>query len=253
MLIKYVAWPPLAVSGGRGFIAAAFLALAFRPLRFTWSPLQLGAAAAYAGCTISFVAATKLTTAANAILLQYTAPVYVALLSVWLLGERTRKIDWFTLAIVLAGMSLFFADELEMRHAWGNAVAILSGVFFAAMTLLLRKQKDGSPVESIILGNLIAGLVGLPFIVQSPLLTPLGWGALALLGLVQLGLSYFFYAKAIRHVTALEMVLIPVLEPILNPVWAWMAYGEKPGPWAFVGGAVVLGAVTWRALVSVRG
>ncbi|PTY08757.1 EamA family transporter [Opitutaceae bacterium EW11] len=252
VLIKYVAWTPLAVAGGRGFIAAALLAFAFRPLRFTWSPLQIGAALAYAGCTISFVTATKLTTAANAILLQYTAPVYVALLSSWLLGERTRRVDWLTLAVVLGGMALFFADELEMRHALGNAIAILSGVFFAAMTLLLRKQKDGSPAESIILGNLIAGVVGLPSIVQSPLLTPSGWGALALLGTVQLGLSYYFYAKAVKHVTALELVLIPVLEPILNPIWAWLAYGERPGPWAFVGGAIVLGAVTWRALVSVR-
>ena len=129
-------------------------------------------------------------------------------------------------------------------------MAIVSGVFFAAMTLLLRKQKDGSPTESIILGNVIAAIVGLPWILHSPLLTTGGWFALAALGVVQLGMSYWLYARAVKHVTALELVLIPVLEPILNPVWTWLAYGERPGPWAFCGGAVIIGAVTWRATIG---
>lgn len=218
-----------------------------RPLRFTWSPVQLAAAVAYAGCTITFVVANKLTTSANAILLQYTAPVYVALLSAWFLSEPTRRSDWIALAITFSGMVLFFADGLELRHTLGNIIAIISGFFFAAMTLLLRKQKDGSPTESIILGNLIAAAVGLPFIIRAPSLPLDGWLALSVLGVVQLGVSYLLYARAVKHVTALELVLIPVLEPILNPIWTWLAYGEKPGRWAFLGGAIVLGAVTWRA------
>lgn len=252
VLIKYVAWPPLAVAGGRGLIAALFLAVMVRPLRFNWSPVQLGAAVAYAGCTITFVTANKLTTSANAILLQYTAPVYVALLSAWFLGERTRRADWIALGLTFSGMILFFADGLELRHTLGNIVAIISGVFFAAMTLLLRKQKDGSPTESIILGNLIAAAVGLPFILRAPLLPADGWLALFVLGVVQLGVSYLLYARAVKHLSALEMVLIPVLEPILNPLWTWLAYGEKPGRWAFLGGAVVLGAVTWRAVGTIQ-
>lgn len=248
VLIKFVPWPPLAVAGGRGLIAAVFLATVLRPLRFTWSPVQIAAAIAYAGCTITFVTATKLTTAANAILLQYTAPVYVALLGPWFLGERTRRSDWFALALTLGGMALFFADKLEPKHAVGNIVAIISGVFFAGMTLLLRKQKDGSPVESIILGNVLAGLIGLPSILSAPAMPAVGWAALATLGVVQLGLSYWLYARAVKHVTALELVLIPVLEPILNPTFTWLAYGERPGRWALYGGAIVLAVVTYRAL-----
>lgn len=252
VLIKFVPWPPLAVAAGRGAIAAIFLAWVSRPLRFTWSPIQLSAALAYAACTITFVTATKLTTSANAILLQYTAPVYVAFLSAWFLGERTRREDWIVLAVTLAGMALFFADGLEWRHTAGNVVAILSGMAFAAMTLLLRKQKEGSPIESILLGNGIAAVVGLPWILRSSALPAEGWGALVVLGIVQLGVSYLLYARAVKHVTALELVLIPVLEPILNPIWTWLAYDERPGRWAFCGGAMVLGAVTWRAWRSVR-
>jgi drug/metabolite transporter (DMT)-like permease len=120
------------------------------------------------------------------------------------------------------------------------------------MTIALRKQKDGSPVESIILGNIIAFLVGLPWIIKSPLLPASGWVALLVLGVVQLGVSYWLYARAIRHVTALEAVLIPVIEPILNPVWVLLFMHERPTRWAVVGGAVVLGAVTVRAVISVR-
>lgn len=252
LLIKWVEWPPLAVAGGRGFIAAVFLALTHRRLRFTWSPLQLGAAVAYAACTITFVTATKLTTAANAILLQYTAPVWVALLGAWFLGERATRADWLAIAATFAGMALFFADGLQLTGVLGNVIAVVSGVCFACMAVLMRKQKDGSVVESIILGNLLAAFIGLPFIVHAPGLSPGGWIALAVLGTVQLGLSYLFYSRAIKHVTALEAVLLPVIEPVLNPVWVILFLGEKPGRFALLGGAIVLGAVTWRALHSIH-
>jgi drug/metabolite transporter (DMT)-like permease len=253
LLIKSVPWPPLAVAGGRGFIAAAFLA-AFAPrFRFTWSAAQIGGAVAYAATTVLFVTANKLTTAANAILLQYTAPVWIALLGAWFLGERATRADWVTIALVFAGMGLFFCDDLRFSGIAGNLVALASGVAFASMTLLLRKQKDTSAEESIFLGNLLAGVIGLPFMLQGGLLPDVrGWVALALLGTVQLGLSYLLYARAIRHVTALEAVLIPVIEPILNPVWVLLALGERPGPLSLVGGVIVLGAVTLRMLHSLR-
>src|SRR5690606_24082181 len=115
-----------------------------------------------------------------------------------------------------------------------------------------RRQKDGSPVESIILGNLIAGLVGLPWLLRAPALEPAGWIALLTLGIVQLGFSYWLYSRAIRHVTALEAVLIPVVEPILNPLWVLLVMGERPGPLSILGGLVVLAAVTGRAAWSLR-
>ncbi len=252
VLIKHIDWPPLAVAGGRGLIAGVFLLLVHRPLRFTWSPLQLGAALAYFGCTVPFAVATKLTSAANAILLQYTAPVWVALLSTWLLDERTTKSDWFAILMVFAGMGLFFAKGLELTGAVGNLLAILSGVSFALMAVLMRKQKDGSSIESIIIGNLFGAAIGLPFALGHPLPPPTGLLALGALGLLQLGIPYLLYARAIRHVTALEAVLLPIIEPVLNPVWVLIFVGEKPGPLALAGGLLIIAAVTWRAVATIR-
>jgi drug/metabolite transporter (DMT)-like permease len=252
LLIKAVNWPPLAVAGGRGFIAALFLLGTNRGLRFSFSRVQVLGAVGYAACTITFCVATKLTTAANAILLQYTAPVWIALFGAWFLGERATRADWVTITAVLGGMTLFFADSLELANALGNALAVISGVCFAGMTIALRKQKDTSASESIILGNLLAFAVGLPWIIGAPNLSTNGWISLALLGIVQLGVSYWLYARAIKHVTALEAVLIPVIEPILNPVWVLLATGEKPSSLALVGGVIVLTAVTLRAVASVR-
>ncbi len=255
VLIKFVAttWPGLAVAGGRGAIAALFLLLTNRGLRFHFSRDQVIGAIGYAACTITFCAATTLTSAANAILLQYTAPVWVALLGAWLLGERATRADWLTIVVALGGMALFFKDSLTLGHLDGDLLAIVSGVCFAGMTIALRKQKDGSAIESIILGNVLAFLVGLPWIVQAPPLPASGWAALVTLGVVQLGVSYWLYARAIRHVTALEAVLIPVIEPILNPIWVLLFLHEKPSGWALVGGVIVLTAVTLRAWLSVRG
>lgn len=254
MLIKFVAetWPGLAVAGGRGFIAALFLLATNRGLRFHFSRDQVIGAVGYAACTVTFCTATTLTSAANAILLQYTAPVWVALLGAWLLKEPATRADWLTIVVALGGMALFFKDSLTLGHLDGDTLAVLSGVCFAAMTIALRKQKDGSPIESIILGNVLAFLIGLPWIVKSPMLPASGWAALIILGVVQLGMSYWLYARAIRHVTALEAVLIPVIEPVLNPVWVLVFRGEKPSGWALLGGLVVLSAVTVRAVISVR-
>jgi drug/metabolite transporter (DMT)-like permease len=254
VLIKFIAasWSDLAVAGARGGIAAVFLLLTHRGLRFHFSRDQCLAAVLYAACTVTFCLATTLTSAANAILLQYTAPVWVALLGAALLREPATRADWITIAVTLVGMALFFKDGLTLGHLNGDLLALASGVFFAGMTIALRRQKDGSAVESIILGNLLACLVCLPWLARSPALPAAGWLALLALGTVQLGLSYLLYARAIRHVTALEAVLIPVVEPILNPIWVLVFVGETPSRWALAGGAIVLGAVTVRAALSVR-
>lgn len=254
VLIKFVAstWPGLAVAGGRGAIAAIFLLLTHRGLRFHFSRIQLIGAVCYASCTITFCWATTLTTAANAILLQYTAPVWVALLSAYFLGERATRADWITIVVTLGGMALFFKDGLVAGHILGDTLSLLSGVCFGAMAVALRRQKDGSPVESVILGNGIAFMICLPWIISAPPLPASGWGALLALGVVQLGFSYWLYTRAIRHVTAIEAVLIPVIEPVLNPIWVLLFVGEAPSPWALAGGAIVLTGVTVRAAVSVR-
>lgn len=252
LLLKVVEWHPLAVAGGRGLIAGIFLLIWVRKPKFTWSATQLGAALAYTACTVLFAVANKFTTAANAIFLQYTAPIYIALLSAWVLGERATRADWIAIAVTLSGMALFFLDELTLEGSFGIIIAIGSGLGFAVMTLLLRKQKEGSPIESIILGNLLAGAIGLPFMLTSAPPSAAGVGALLFLGIFQLGLPYLLYAWSIKRVTALEAVLIPVIEPVLNPVWVLLFLGERPGAIALLGGAIVLGAVIVRALIALR-
>jgi drug/metabolite transporter (DMT)-like permease len=252
VLIKSIEWPSLAKAGGRSAIACVLLVCWLRRPKFTWSASQIGAALAYAGTVSLFVVANDRTTAANAIFLQYTAPIYVALFGSWLLGEPARRIDWICIVIALAGIALFFCDQFSPRGLTGILAALASGVSFGVMVMLLRKERDASPASALLLGNILTAAIGLPFAIGHPLTAPEA-GALALLGVVQLGIPYILYSLAIRHVTALEAILVPMLEPILNPLWVDLAKGERPGPWSLVGGALVLAAVLLRGLVRSGG
>lgn len=251
VLIKGVSLPALSVAGFRCAIALPVLLIFFGRRAVNFSAAQLIGGVCYAATVTLFVSATKLTTAGNAILLQYTAPIYVALLSGWLLHERTRWFDWAAIVAVLCGMSLFFLDRLSAGGLTGNILAICSGFTFASLIIAMRRQKDASPAGSAILGNLLTVLICLPWMVQSP---PGGadWIGLLLLGVFQLGLSYVCYSAAIRNVTAMEAILIPVLEPILNPLWTLWVMGERIGPWALIGGVVVVLSVLFRGYMDYR-
>ncbi len=250
-LVKLIDWYPVNIAAVRSLFALPIVWLVVRKVRFTVTPLQLGAAFAYAGTVVLFVLATKLTTAANAIVLQYSAPIYVAALSAPIVGEKLRRFDWISVLVVCAGMVLFFCDRLAPGHLLGNVLGIASGICFGLTALLLRKQKQATPLESILLGNGIAVLLCLPFLHWSPPPST-DWLPLLLLGIFQLGIPYVFYSLAIRSVTALEAVLIPMLEPLMNPVWTYLAVGELPGPYAIAGAAVVLGMLGMRALWQLR-
>ncbi len=251
LLIKSVNSNPLAIAGVRSGISAIILLLATGKPKFNWSFPQIGAAICYSATVLLFVAANKNTTAANAILIQYTAPVYVALLGAWLLKEKVRLLDWFTIVLAIGGMLLFFLDDISMEGMFGNILAAVSGLAFAMFTIFMRMQKDGSPIESVLLGNILTAVIGVPFLFRN-VPDGKGWLCLAVLGVVQLGLPYILYSKAIKHVTALEATLIPIIEPILNPVWVFLALGETPGKWAVIGGIVVIVVVTGRCLISIR-
>jgi drug/metabolite transporter (DMT)-like permease len=248
LLIKNIHAHPLAIAGSRSAIAALIMLIYVKKPRFNWSFPQLAAAFAYSLTVISFVAANKYTTAANAILIQYTAPVYVALFGAWLLKEKPKPVDWATIAVVFGGMVLFFMDDLDTRGAFGNILAALSGVGFGLFPIFMRMQKDGSPIESVILGNLLTAIIGVPFLLSA---TPgvTGWLFLGILGTFQLGLSYILYSIAIKHVTALESSLITVIEPVLNPIWVCLFMGEVPGIFSILGGIIVLLAITLRCVV----
>ncbi len=252
LLIKSVDWHPLAISGARSFIAAVVIRLAFRRQPIGFGKIQVVGALGYVATVMLFVSATKLTTAANAIVLQYTAPIWVALFGAWFLKEKTTALDWLTIGLVFGGMLLFFQDQMETGHLLGNLLAVASGMSMTVMALSMRKQKDGSPFGSVLLGNLLAFIGGLPFMLDGgPGLA--GWLAIVLLGVFQLGISYVLYSVAIKHVTALEATIITMIEPVLNPIWVFLLLGEVPGPWSLAGGAIILAAIVARyALPAMR-
>lgn len=251
VLIKLVSWNPLALAGIRSLIGAVFLLLVARGRRFNFSPMVLAGALAYAATLITFVAATKLTTAANAILLQYTAPIYVALLGGWFLREHINWKDWLAIFAVLGGMAFFFLGKLSLTGMNGNLLAISSGLFFAWLVLLLRKQKDANPLQSIIMGNILTFLIGLPFCRDLQLTKGNIAGILAL-GIFQIAIPYFLYSIAIRYVRAFDAILVMTLEPILNPIWVWLIIAEVPGLWSIVGGLIVITAILLHGFLNRR-
>lgn len=249
LLIKWIQWHPMAISGMRSAIAALTILVVFRRLRVTWSRAQVGGAIAYAGTVTFFVVATKLTTAANAILLQYTAPIHVALFGPWFLGEPSRRRDVVSLAVIFCGMALFFMDRLSPAGFLGNIAALGSGACFGWLTLFLRRQKGGSGIESIFLGSLLAAVLGLPFMFGS-MPDARSWAGLLLLGVVQMGIPYVLFSMAVRHVPAVTAILVPMIEPVLNPLWVLLLLGEAPSPMAIAGGAIILGTVAARSVAD---
>jgi drug/metabolite transporter (DMT)-like permease len=216
-------------------------------------------AIAYAATLISFVVSTRLTTAANAIILQSTAPLYVLLLSPFVLHERIGRADVLYMAAVAAGMSIFFigrdsAVATAPDPARGNLVALVSGVAYAAMLIglrwLARTGKGDSAVATIALGNALACVLALPWAVPfDPTRLRASLLVILYLGVVQIGVAYFCLTRGIRHVPAVEATTLLMLEPAMNPVITWLVHGEKPGVTKLAGGAVILLATlinTWR-------
>jgi drug/metabolite transporter (DMT)-like permease len=211
---------------------------------------------AYAGCLVLFVLANRLTTAANTIFLQSTAPLYLLFLAPWLLHEPVRREDLGFMLAVGAGLALFFVG-VEQPAATapdpvrGNLLALASGFCWALAIAGLRwlsQDKDrGSPIAAVVSGNITA------FLISLPMALPVGshglgdWAIVGYLGIFQIGLAYVFVTNAIQRIPALEASVILLLEPVLNPVWAWVVQRETPGAWALLGGAIILGATTYKS------
>jgi drug/metabolite transporter (DMT)-like permease len=204
-------------------------------------------AVAYAFTVVLFVAATKLTTAANAIFIQDTAPLWVLLLSPWLLGERPTRGELLSVPVFGLGLGLFFLDQLTPGQVTGNLVALASGVAFGLSILGLRRIGEGGPA-ALVLGNLMAAAITLPAWPSGPVPTPLDLGLVAFLGVFQLGLSYLLFTRGLEGTPAVEAALLILLEPVLNPVWTFLFTGERPGPWAVAGGGIILAATAWRTV-----
>jgi drug/metabolite transporter (DMT)-like permease len=262
--IKVLWDDPFAVAGFRSLFAlpVVFLFLRARSslgaaLPSLKKPLLWGAAASYALTVVVFVIATKKTTAANAILLQYTAPIWVALFSWPILREPLRKADWLAIVGCGFGIAWFFREKLAPSGMSGNLLALVSGVGFGLLPLLLRlAQKDGgSPSDallSILLGNVVVVVICSPWMFVHP---PPHRAALAIvvaLGMGQLGMSYVAYAAGVARVRAVEAVLIATIEPILNPIWVALGTGERPSRAAFVGGAAIVASVAVQGILTAR-
>ncbi len=249
LLIKLVSWSPMSISGLRSLFAVAVLLPFLGKPRHLISFDTLVGGFGFAGALITFVIATKLTTAANAIFLQLTAPVYVALLSGWILGERVRVLDWVITGIIISGMLLFFGDNLTVDGFWGNICAIISAVCWALFVLFSRRQKDDSPLKIPIIGHVICTLLGIPFIITSGL-PESGWFWIIPMGAIGAGLSFVLYTVVIKRLKAIEAIITQTIEPIFNPIWVFLAVGETPGPWALLGGIVVLSSVILHAVLQ---
>jgi drug/metabolite transporter (DMT)-like permease len=256
LLIKLAQWHPLGIASVRSGIAALTIALILRIQHRRWphlvpkSTATWGAALGYAGTVILFVQATKLTAAANAIVLQYTAPLYVAIGGSMFLGERLRASEWVLLGLMLSGTALFFAEHLSSSGMVGNLAGIGSGIAMASMTLCLRCARDQSALEALVTGNIIAAISGVWLWTELPDLDGRTVGVLAMLGVVQLGIPYVLFARALRRARAIEAIMLTMLEPIVNPLWVMLAIGERPTGYALLGGALVVGSTIARAVLS---
>jgi drug/metabolite transporter (DMT)-like permease len=242
---------PFVISSIRGLVAALvfFIALRCRP-HMTWSRPQIIGALGYSGVLTTIVLSTTLTTAANAILLEYTSPAFVAIVSWGLLRERLNRWDIIAIIGVGIGISLLLSNSLSSGHLIGNLIGVGTGLCFSVFVICLRLQKDASPYETVFLGNIFTFLIGLPFIfIAPPALQSIP--PVIFLGVFQIAIPYLLLTYASKNATALDVTIFTILEPLLNPVWVFLITGENPGIRAVLGGAVLLGIVIMKSLVTI--
>jgi DME family drug/metabolite transporter len=252
--IKAIADPPLKVTFYRSLFAAIGLFILLGRnvwARRRWSSSTTFAIAivSYCACLTTFVVATKWTTAANAIFLQYAGVVWVLLFAPLVLGEAMRGRDVIAVIFAIGGMALFFVGRFEPRGMAGNGMALLSSIFFAALILALRREHDAAQ-SAVTWGNVALALMLLPAVHRDLALTPKSFAVLLFLGLVQIALAYTLFVKGLKYVTATQASLTGMLEPISNPIWVLLFLGERPSVFAVAGAVVVLAAIAWHTMAG---
>jgi len=252
LFIKIIDWNPIAIAGVRSFIASIVILIYLKHPRIHLSFPQIAAAVANSATMLLFVSANKTTTAANAIILQYFAPVLTVFVSAVLIKERARIEHFIALPLVAAGMIIMFFDELGGGRLFGNILGIMSAVTFSFYFVFMRMQKDGSPLESILMSHwLTAGIcLIVSFFLPVPHITSKSLAMIAVLGIVQIGLSAILFSVAIKRVSAVQANLIAVIEPVFNPVWVFFVIGEVPGTNTLIGGGIIIFAVTMASIIS---
>lgn len=256
LFIKWTALSGLELSFGRSLLAAITVALFTRREGFGLNPVTILASFLYAGLLLFFVLATKATTAANAIFLQYTAPIYVLILEPLIYKEKFRQRDLITVLACLAGMSLFFVGKLRPQDVTGNLIALASGLCFAFYFLTLRhpSARKVNRASSVIYGNLLVVLLAAPAGLGS--LSSLTTGdalAVMYLGVVQIGIAYTLFTKGMAHgIRSLDAGIVGYIEPVLNPLWVFLFLSERPSAWALVGGSIIVSAVVVHTVLKAR-
>jgi drug/metabolite transporter (DMT)-like permease len=261
--IKACALTGWQVASFRSGIAAIALLLLLPESRGWWRPRPLLVGVAYATTMVAYVTANKLTTAANTIFLQSTAPLYLLLLGPLVLGERIRRSDFAFTVMLALGMAMFFVGVEPPRETapdptTGNLIGALCGVSWAVTILGLRwLGRDPSPeaptaAAASVAGNILACLVALPFALPVVESTAGDWVAVGYLGVFQIGLAYVFLTRGVRHVPSLEVSLLLLLEPVTSALWAWLLLGERPAPWSLAGCLTILGSTVFFSLLGRR-
>lgn len=253
LCIKLIPWGGMAVNGGRTAIAlvviGAYLKLTHhRPKMNLW---VLVGALAVCGTNILFSIANKLTTAANTIVLQFTAPIFVILFSVLFFGKKPQKLDMLACVLVLGGVLLFFVDSLSAGGMLGNILALLSGVSYAGV-FLLNDMPDSDPISSVFWGDVISAAAGLPFLGYETDFSPNTLTALLVLGVFQVGLAYILMVEGLKTTPPVTASLVSGIEPVLNPILVAVFYHEMIGPVALAGAMIVVGGVVLYNVILAR-
>jgi len=257
LFIKATSLSAVQLSFGRSLLAAITVAIVTRREGFGLNRVTSITSVLYAALLLLFVMATKLTTAANAIFLQYTAPVYVLILEPLFYKEKFRSRDLLTVAVCVVGMSLFFVGKLRPQDIDGNLLALGSGVCFALYFLLLRhsRAREVNRASSVIYGNLIVVLICAPSFFNAARrgISTNDIGSMAYLGIIQIGFAYLLFTLAMaRGLRSLDASIVGYIEPVLNPIWVFLFIGERPSSWAIVGGAIIVSSVVCHMLIDAR-
>ena len=253
LCIKVIPWSGMAINGGRTAIALVvigfYLVLVKHPLRFNrW--ILLGALCVF-GANSLYAVANKLTTAANAIILQFTAPIFVLLFSALFFHKKPKKLDCIACLAVFGGILFFFVDSLEMGGGLGNFLALLSGVAYAGV-FMMNDMPDSDAISSVFWGDVLSALTGLPFLLQETEFPPQAIVSIILLGVFQVALAYILLTIGLAVTTPVTACLISGIEPILNPILVALFYGEMVGHFAVVGAAIVIIGVVGYNLAQIR-
>ncbi|MCL2820863.1 MAG: DMT family transporter [Oscillospiraceae bacterium] len=246
LFIKFIPWSAMSIVGIRAVLAALVFVIYRRSFKVEFTLGNVMTALCLSSTTVMYVFANKLTTAAAAILLQFTAPVFIILIYLIFYRKKPTVSAVIAVLLTLLGMMLFFAENLDTGAFWGNVMALVSGLSMAGV-YVCNKREDTSPEDALFLGFLINSCIGLPFAVTEVTADIGAWVAVIILGVVQVGFAYIFFSKGIKKTSALLACLISAIEPILNPVWVMLAglLGflpelEIPGMFALAGGVIIL-------------